>query len=402
MANVPYDNFYLSNEIEDQFNSRLDLQQFCTIDSALEGTAGMLRKIHVYKATDGTEKLAVGEGNTKDISVHFSEREYRIQLAQNRFHYYDEEAMADPMIVQVGTQHAGTDMFNTVNADAFAEFRKATLKVEAEAFGFDAFADAVALLNVEGTDNGPEAVAPRTFAFVSPSDMAAVRKALGDSLKYVESFARTGYVGTVAGVNLYTKKDAEPGEIVVATKEAVTIFSKRGTEVEQQRDPNERGNYVYSRKYYLAALTDETKAAKIVLAGGGGKPMPADKIALPTEGDDLLGKTVHDLIGADVRIGADGSVTGTIKKASGYTGFSSAKAEQSGHYFPFYVSAPGKKITVTTKGGAPKEADVAKNPDDRLWIVLINNSPKTEDTIKIEVDGSELATLTFTGATFEE
>lgn len=28
MPNVVYDNFYLSNEIEDQFNSHLDLQQF--------------------------------------------------------------------------------------------------------------------------------------------------------------------------------------------------------------------------------------------------------------------------------------------------------------------------------------------------------------------------------------
>ena len=59
MANQIYDNFYLSNEIEDQYNSHLDLQSFCTVDNTLEGTAGMLRKINVYKATDGTEKLAL-------------------------------------------------------------------------------------------------------------------------------------------------------------------------------------------------------------------------------------------------------------------------------------------------------------------------------------------------------
>ena len=28
MANQVYDNFYLSNEVEDQYNSHLDLQQF--------------------------------------------------------------------------------------------------------------------------------------------------------------------------------------------------------------------------------------------------------------------------------------------------------------------------------------------------------------------------------------
>lgn len=67
MANTVYDNFYLSNEIEDQYKSHLDLQTFCTVDNALEGTAGMLRKINVYKATDGTEKLAMGAGNSKSI-----------------------------------------------------------------------------------------------------------------------------------------------------------------------------------------------------------------------------------------------------------------------------------------------------------------------------------------------
>ena len=54
MPNTLYDNFFLSNEIEDQFNSHLDLQQFCTVDSSLTGTAGMVRKIHRYRATDGT------------------------------------------------------------------------------------------------------------------------------------------------------------------------------------------------------------------------------------------------------------------------------------------------------------------------------------------------------------
>ena len=96
--------------------------------------------------------------------------------------------------------------------------------------------------------------------------MAEIRKALKDELKYVEAFARTGYVGTVAGVNLYTKKDAVSGTIIVATREAVTIFNKKGVEIEQERDADHRKNSIWSRKYYLAALTDETKAVKITVA----------------------------------------------------------------------------------------------------------------------------------------
>lgn len=259
MANTIYSNFVLANEIEDQYNSKLDLMRFCTIDNSLEGTAGMIKKIHVYHATSGAEKLEMGEGNSKSIEVNYLPAEYTIQMAQNRFQYFDEEAMTDPMVVTTGVRHMAIDLFNTVNADIFAEFNKATLAHTSAAPDFACFADAAALLNVENLE-GLE-----LFAFVNPKDMAKVRKSLKDELKYVEAFARQGYVGTVAGWNLYTKKDAVEGTIVGGTREAVTLFNKRGVEAEQDRDKNTRQNSVYGRKYYLAALTDATKAVKITL-----------------------------------------------------------------------------------------------------------------------------------------
>ncbi len=268
MAHKIYDNFYLSNEIEDQYNSMLDLQTFCKVDNDLVGTAGMIRKINTYKATDGTEKLDMGQGNSKSIEVSYTPEEYKILLAQNRFDYFDEQEMTDPNVVPVGLTHMAVDMFNTVNADVFAEFNKATLEVATSKIDFGAFADAVATLNIEYTDNDPAVVAPACFAFVSPSDMATLRKSLADDLKYVESFVRTGYVGTVAGVNLFTKKDAVSGTIIVGTNEAVTLFNKRGVETEQERDSDIRKNSIWSRKYYLAALTDATKACKITVSKG--------------------------------------------------------------------------------------------------------------------------------------
>lgn len=264
MAHTIYSNFYLSNEISDQFNSHLDLQRFCTVDDSLVGTAGMKRKINVYRATNATEKLAMGAGNTKSIEVSFAEREYEIQLAQNNFKYYDEQDMTDPMLVPTGTRHMGTDMFNTVNKDVYGEYMKANLVVFSENIGFNAFADAIAALNIEEGDNNPADVAPTTFAFVHPADMAALRKELGESLKYVEAFARAGYIGTVGGVNIYTKKDATTGTIVVATQKAVTIFNKKGVEVETDRNADTRENKIWSRKYYIVALTDATKAVKII------------------------------------------------------------------------------------------------------------------------------------------
>ena len=257
MAHTVYENVFLSNTVEDQYNSHLDLQQFCTVDNTLVGTAGMKRIIHTYRATDGTEKLAIGVGNSKSIEVSYTPVEYEIALAQNRFTWNDEHAMTDPMLVPVGMKHAGTDMFNTVNADIYGEFAKTTLVVTTTAPDFDAFVDASAKLNLENIEN------VTLFAFVSPEDKAKVRKALKDTLQYVEAYAKQGYIGSVAGINLYDKADATKGEIIVATKEAVTIFNKKGVEVEQERDANTRVNSAYSRKYYVVALTDESKAAKI-------------------------------------------------------------------------------------------------------------------------------------------
>ena len=167
------------------------------------------------------------------------------------------------MLVPVGTRHMGTDMFNTVNGDVYGEFKKATMVVPTAKIDFAAFVDAVANLNIESTDNQPEKVAPQTFAFVHPGDTAELRKNLAEDLKYVEAFARAGYIGTVGGVNIYTKKDATKGTIVVATRQAVTIFNKKGVEVETDRNGDIRQNTIWSRKYYLAALTDATKAVKI-------------------------------------------------------------------------------------------------------------------------------------------
>ena len=267
MANTAYENFFLGSIVEDQFNSHLDLARFVTVDTTLQGTAGMKKIINVYSATNGTEKLAQGEGNSKSITAGFTQKEYEILLAQNRFEWYDEEAMKDPELVPVGMKHAGTDLFNTMNADIFAEFKKGSMTVPAAAPNFDAFVDAIAKMNVENDEQ------IEIFGFVNAKNKAAVRKALKDDLKYVVEYSRSpAYIGTVAGINLFDKKDAEDGEIIVATKEAVRLLVKTGTEVEQHTKGNRsedaaniRKNTAISRKYYVAALDNDTKVVRITL-----------------------------------------------------------------------------------------------------------------------------------------
>lgn len=260
MANQIYENVFLENEIEDQLNSRLDLARFCVAKDGLTVNPGMKYVVNVYTATTGTEVLEMGEGNSETIETRLESREYDILLAQNRFKYYDEEVMTDPTAINVGISKGATDIYNKEMSMIYGEFMKLPTVITAAAFDFDAFADAVAALNVEEGREEKEEI----FAFICNADLAALRKALKNSLEYVEAFARSGYVGTVAGVNIYVRKNAYPGKVAVATREAVSIFNKRGVSVEQERtDANKRENTVYTRKYFVPALTDETKGVII-------------------------------------------------------------------------------------------------------------------------------------------
>lgn len=265
--NTLYDNFVLESMIGELVASQLDLQQFATPDASLEGQPGMIKKINRYTASDGTQKLDIGEGNTVSIAATYAPEEYRIQLAQNRFEYHDEEDMTDPIAIETGIRKQAAGLFDQMNADVYAEWEKAYLTTTAaDAAGiFGAFVDAQSYINQETLDQ-PEA----TFAVLNNRDLATVRKALGSNLQYVEAYARQGYVGTVAGTPLYVKKNATPGKIYMATRSAVTIFYKSGVEVENlvkgnrsADDANVRLNSRFARQYYVAALTDATKVVEI-------------------------------------------------------------------------------------------------------------------------------------------
>lgn len=271
MANTPYPNYVLENKFEDQYKTYLDLMQFCTVDNSLTGEPGMKKKIRTYVATDGTESVSKGEGNTKSITANYTEKEYIIETLQNRFDWYDEDEMEDPLVVDKGLEHQAVDMFNTANQKAIAEFAKATQKVETAKFDFNCFVDAVASIKDLRISESTEITGLGVFALVHKDDVAELRKNLGDLLKYVEAFARTGYIGTVAGVNIYTSALATKGQFAVATKQAVTYFNKLGAEAEvstkgsrSAENANKRENTAFLRKYGIFALTDQNFVVKVV------------------------------------------------------------------------------------------------------------------------------------------
>lgn len=260
MANQVYDNVVLANKIEDILTTAVDLTSYMTVDTSMTQEAGMKKKINTYKAQGNVETLEMGAGNTGDIEVSFATKEYEVETVQGRFQYYDEQAMTDPMVVQAGLEGIAKTMINDFTKKAIAEFDKATLTVQRSGFAFTDIVDAIAKLNTENEDG--------LFILVGVADLANFRKELKDDLKYNEDFVRTGYVGSVCGVPVIVTKAITNKNIYLASKEAVTLFIKKDTEVEQERDANVRNNKVYIRKVAVVALTDENKVVKLTPKAG--------------------------------------------------------------------------------------------------------------------------------------
>lgn len=261
MAHTIYQNFVLENKLEDLLVTHIDMNQFATQDTSLVEEAGMTKKINQYTSTGNVEDLAMGAGNTQEIEVSFTQVPYTVGVTQGRFAYFDEQEMTDPMVVDAGLYGLATRMTNDLTAKIIAELDKATLTYDASATGltFDAIVDAIAKFPHEDAEDG-------LFLLINRADLAGLRKNLKDELKYVEAFARTGYIGSVCGVPVYVSDAVPAKKAFLATKEAVTVFTKKGSETEQERDANIRKNTVYARKVMLVALTDATRVVEIATA----------------------------------------------------------------------------------------------------------------------------------------
>lgn len=254
MAHQVYENVVLSNKVNDILATSINLNDYMTIDNTLAEAAGMTKKVITYTSTGSVEALAMGEGNSASLEVQKEEKEYTAKTYQGKFAFYDEEEAIDPMVPDTGLKHSADNMVNAFTAAALAEMDKATLTVTG-AWSFDVVVDAIGKLNIEKEEG--------LYLLISPADKAAFRKALRDDLKYSEGYVRTGYIGTVAGVPVIVSKAVPAGTGYLANKEAITIFIKKDTETEYQRDADKRNNMYWVRKVAVVALTDATKIVKI-------------------------------------------------------------------------------------------------------------------------------------------
>lgn len=263
MANQVYENFVLENKLESILTTKVDLMAYVTPDYSLTENPGMKKVINKYKAVGNVEDLSMGQGNSADFESTFESNEYEVKVTQGRGKYYDEEAMKDPMVVDTIVKGMAEQMTNDFTSKAIEEMKKADLIVECDfttttaGYLFDKVVDALALFGEE--EDG-------LSILINPTQKAYFRKQLKDDLSYSEGFVRTGYIGSVSGVPVVMSKAVPDTCAFIVNKEAITLFLKKGSEAEQERDPDTRLNKMWLRKATLVALTDSTKLVALAKA----------------------------------------------------------------------------------------------------------------------------------------
>lgn len=120
-----------------------------------------------------------------------------------------------------------------------------------------------------------------------------------------------------------------------------------------------------------------------------------DKLTIPAQGQTLYGKRVSSLIGSDVKVYGDGTVTGTFKHVTGYTGFNGDNPEeQEGYFFPFKLTKSGTNMTFK-KNGSESKKDIPWEADNVFRVTK-------GDTFEVLVDEESVVTFNFAQATFEK
>lgn len=274
MPNTLFANKIIESKATDLLSTKLNHRSLMTIDAELQGSEGMTKTINTYTYTGEAEILGVGVGSTagKRGSVSYVGKDYTVQCVQEAFDYFDEDFMKDSNVVDMGVNGATDVMTNFLTSkfyEALATKQGAqelvgkTEFAKGGAISYDTVVDAIADMKVEDESK---------LVLVLPTDWKAdIRKDSDYKAAQLGEVIYNGQVGTIAGIPVVCTKilNASSGNAAKAyllTPEAVTLFIKKNVEVEQDRDKDKRLNSIYLREYYICALTDATKARKIVEA----------------------------------------------------------------------------------------------------------------------------------------
>lgn len=251
-----YKNIVIENRITNALNTNLATRTLMKIDNALTGTDGLTKKIKKYTYTGLAEEVAKGE--TADAgSVAYVDADYLVKRVQGKFVYYDDEMLEDSAYVDAGIDGMPKSIINYANVKFFGELAKIGYGVDSAKFTYDVIVDAIASMDVED-ENG-------LFILGGNDFKQAIRKDPDFKAAQQGAILFSGQIGDVAGKPVIISKKVPAGVVYVITREAITCFIKKDTFIEQDHNIETKANTITADNYMIIALTDDTKARKVIL-----------------------------------------------------------------------------------------------------------------------------------------
>lgn len=256
--------------ISAKIESAIVATPFANIDTTLAGRPGSTITVPKYKYIGDAEDLA--EGVTADkTKLETTPAEYTVKKAVKQVELTDEAVLSgygNP-VGETNSQLAKA-IASKVDADVMDELKGAQLQYTGAATGisYDEVVNAIDVLNEE--ENVEKVM------FIHPKQVSQLRK--DDDFisndKYNNNVIMKGEIGMIANTRIVPSKKAVNAEgtyflnpIVELKPEsqtgdeiaAVTIYLKRDTNLETQRDLSNYTTLIGADKHYVAALTDESK-----------------------------------------------------------------------------------------------------------------------------------------------
>ena len=194
------------------------------------------------------------------------------------------------------------------------------------------------------------------------------------------------------GISAITRGDK--GTVAIIVRDAANVAPFALSMASQTPDTLGVENQEYIKRAFMGYIDPPKKVIVYVAPERAGEVTPHAAVSVAAQNwvTELGDKLASDLVSADTVIGADGSVTGTLKYVTGWTEFNSAdENEQSGYFFPLHLDEEkyaGKSITTQRNGGK------AKTAKDLDWILRV---PDNDTVWTIKCGAEAIATLNFSG-----
>lgn len=272
MAMTKLDNLINPEVMADMISAKIDnaivVTPFAKVDNTLAGQPGSTITVPRYNYIGDAEDVAEGE-EIADTELTATAVEYTVKKAAKGVTLTDEavlSAYGNP--VGESTSQLAMSIRGKVEGDCISALLESSNTYPAN--GGISYAGVVGAIDLFNEEMNSEKV-----MFINPKQVSTLRldPNFTSADKYNNNVIMSGEIGMIANTRVVPSRRVKDGGgsykcpiVKVETDErteddiaAVTIYTKRDTNVETERNTHNKTTFISADKHYVAALTNESK-----------------------------------------------------------------------------------------------------------------------------------------------